>query len=234
MNANDLFNSFWVRFVTEAARHTYSIDIYRATLDPQEFIDSLTFNQLRSKERLYEIIRAAITPSIDSIQIAGGWYGLTALLAAVDLDQSYTFGKDKVRIYSIDQSLAATSTAQALFRAFESEFRYADLSAMCSNAADFRVTDYLGYLRVGRYHMAVNPSVEHFDTKDLERWYENLPNNTRVILCSTDMQAPDHCNTHKSAFQLAAEATKLGLAVYMYQDLELEGCSRFYVQGHKK
>lgn len=234
MNTNDLFNSFWVRFVTEAARCTYSSDVYRATLEPQEFIDSLTFNQIKSKERLYEIVRAAITPSIDSIQIAGGWYGLTALLTSVALDQSYTFGKDKVKVYSVDQSLAATSTSQALFRAFEAEFRYADLSAVCTNAADFRVTDYIGYLRVGRYHMAVNPSVEHFEKEDLVRWYQNLPHNTRVILCSTNMSAPDHCNTHVSSYQLADEASKLGLAVSMYQELELEGCSRFYVQGHKK
>lgn len=223
MNLREKFYSEAISIIEELYRlskYDPDIDFYRIW----DICNALDKNQIKSKEwlvdKLLETLPYQYLPLFDStfpesepknIFIAGGWYGITALL----LREKYKLGD----IHTCDLDPVTKIYGE----------KFIDCE---QNNIHFKVDDAISYFLENKnnYGILINTSCEHMDHDDVTFMCQAKREHTIVCLQNNNFHEIDsHIGCHDS---LSDFADSLKLNQIIYQGVEkLDNCDRYMVIG---
>jgi hypothetical protein len=175
--------------------------------------DAFSNGQIDSKIWLCEELEN-LFDKIDTIEIYGGWYGLTAFL----LFSRNNIKLQKIRSYDIDpscESIADMINENWVIKDWKFKAFTKDCNKHKSNA-----------------DLVINTSTEHFKTKT---WFKNIPAGTYVVLQGNNMPHDDHYNCAEDlddfvAKYLLSQILFKGEKSFVYPDWQFK---RYMIIGQK-
>ncbi|MGE0631227.1 MAG: hypothetical protein AB7O96_02375 [Pseudobdellovibrionaceae bacterium] len=140
------------------------------------------------------------------IWILGGWYGLLGQVLFVRERLNIA------RITSIDIDPDVRERARAVNNRWECQGRFHAVAADCN---------YLSYENSSygeKPNLVINTSCEHFDNM---KWWKRIPEDTWVVLQSTNMEHESHINRSFSIEQFQSQFPEMKQVIYA-QTLKFE------------
>lgn len=135
--------------------------------------DAFSSGQIASKLWMCKELEKVIGGDPKIIWVLGGWYGLSSLL----LLSREILPIKHIRSFDIDPS--CEPVADALLENWVwQKWKFKSFTADCN---------ILKYDECP--NIVINTSTEHFDS---QQWFENIPNNTTIVLQSNNMKHDDH------------------------------------------
>lgn len=204
------------------------MDLIRKTSDSGERYDLLEAfwkSQILSKYWMVEVLKTSVlnkeVPNIRNIlyddiaYVFGGWHGLTAITLADEFPSLSL-------IYSIDRDLRNQYYGPLLTNYDER------ISFVTKDMTEWTADSFHPH----KTKLIINTSCEHLPQKDYDRWLNNLPGNTWIILQGNNFNSlPEHVRTSKNLDEFI-EQCKLD-NVFYYGALDCEQFTRFMVIGYK-
>lgn len=194
----------------------------------KSLVDAYSLGQLKSKEWLVE----NLPDNLGTVFICAGWYGTLA---------SFMFEKcrhkfDKIRSFDIDETCAPVAdNINKLWVIDGWQFKASTLDICTMNYP----TEYKTYRANGTPqdliempNTIINTSCEHIFTNEFEKWYNNIPVGTLLILQNNDyFDLPEHVNC---AIDLEDFSRMTPMQTLYYQGtLDLPKYKRFMRIGRK-
>lgn len=139
----------------------------RENPEDKRFLECFWDTQLASKERVLQLYPEFFHSG--PCFIFGGWYGI---LSHMLLDNKYV-----ERVYSIDIDPECQRVGNIYFRKEYLEYVTGDMK-------DFEYPV--------KPDVVINTSTEHVDQETFDIWYDNIPEDTFVIMQGNDLVIPEH------------------------------------------
>lgn len=163
-----------VRYIYEESQYNPDVDLYRS----YDIIQSVSSNQISSKEWLVKNLSWFIEPDGKDICILGGWYGLLACM----INQHVT---ENVRIDSVDCDPDTKKYGQQL------TWNYSNIRFRVEDAAEWF------FDRPKRYQCIINTSCEHMEQEDIDLMLSMKEPDCVACLQSNNYDSvQSHINTH--------------------------------------
>lgn len=140
----------------------------RENPEDKRFLECFWDTQLMSKELIVDLY-----PSDEhgTCYVFGGWYGI---LPKMILDNHYPF-----KVYSIDIDPNCERVGNIYFRHQSDELQF-----VTADMKDFQYRE--------APDVIINTSTEHVDQDTYDTWWENIPDDTFVMLQGNDLVIPEH------------------------------------------
>ena len=187
----------------------YWMQAIRQSPDPMRTMDAFWTGQLKSKEWLINNLKPYISQKM-SIDIHGGWVGVLASM----LFQSDIPIKS---IRSIDVDPSCESIALMMNKGEEIIGKFKAVTAdMCSleSFAD----------------LIINTSCEHITQEQYDKWLDNLPSKSLIVVQSNNYNIPEHIRIAKDLDQFKKQSR---LNIIWSGELDLPLYKRFMIIGKK-
>ena len=161
------------------------MDAIRNSDDRYRTLESFWKGQVRSKVWLIDKLSEVYTGDKPNVVIHGGWNGvLSGLLFNSALDPRH--------IESVDLDPVCENIAYTINRRYEMERRFTAVTQ-----------DMTEYSYIKHFDIVINTSVEHLTERDYNKWFDNIPENSLIVLQSNNyFELPEHINCVSSLDQL--------------------------------
>jgi len=187
------------------------MDAIRNSNDRYRTLESFWKGQINSKIWLIDELKKHITQSSNEIVIHGGWNGvLSSLLFNSEIPVK--------KITSIDVDPKCEEIAYTINKRQELEGRFQALTHdMCDHKYNADIV--------------INTSCEHITDTQLKIWFDNIPNNSLIVMQSNNYYDLDeHINCVNSAEELAQ---KVNLTYCDKFEKEMPKYIRYMIIGKK-
>jgi hypothetical protein len=159
----------------------------RESNDPIRTLDAFWRGQILSKEWLIK----NLTPYIDdtvSVDIHGGWFGvLASLMFQSDIGSRYRY------ICSVDIDPLCEHVATMMNKKEEQDGKFKAITGdMCKVHM--------------RGNVIINTSCEHITQEQYEKWLDNVPEDSLIVLQSNDYKIPEHVRTSSTLQEFEAQS----------------------------
>ena len=159
----------------------------RESNDPIRTLDAFWQGQILSKEWLIK----NLTPYIDdtvSVDIHGGWFGvLASLMFQSDIGSRYRY------ICSVDIDPLCEHVATMMNKKEEQDGKFKAITGdMCKVHM--------------RGNVIINTSCEHITQEQYEKWLDNVPEDSLIVLQSNDYKIPEHVRTSSTLQEFEAQS----------------------------
>lgn len=195
-----------------------------------DFTDALSWGQLKSKRWLVEELEK-VNLELGTVFLCAGWY---ATLAAMLFDSNVNIFK--IRSFDIDKTCAPIAdTINKPWVMDNWQFKASTLNILDMQYPTEYTTyraDGTGVDLVEMPNTIINTSCEHIFTNEFQKWYNNIPVGTLLILQNNDyFDLPEHVNC---AIDLEDFSKMTPMQTLHYQGtLNLSKYKRFMRIGHK-
>lgn len=152
----------------------------RENPEDKRFLECFWDTQLRSKE---EILDFYPQDEHGTCYVFGGWYGI---LPKMILDNHYPF-----KVYSIDIDPNCERVGNIYFR-----HQFDELQFVTADMKDFQYRE--------TPDVIINTSTEHVDQETYDIWWDNIPDDTFVMLQGNDLVIPEHVRPFDSIEDFAS------------------------------
>jgi len=185
----------------------------RESKDPMRTMDAFWRGQILSKEWLITELRklGSHHPSWPAIDIHGGWVGTLASM----LFQSDIY-INSIRSIDIDPTCEKTACTMN-----QIEYQTGKFQAITADMCSFQTTA----------DIVINTSFEHITQEQYDRWLDNVPLNSLIVLQSNNYDIPEHVRLAKDLEEFKSQS-RLGDIVYS-GECELPLYKRFMIIGKK-
>lgn len=190
------------------------MDAIRNSEDRDRTLESFWGGQLQSKTWLIEHLEKSSRITNASVVIHGGWNGVLASMLF-----NSTVG---IRhIISLDIDPNCVGIANTINKRQEMEGKFKAITAdMCNYEYD------------NQPDIVINTSCEHITKEQYERWIENVPKSSKIILQSNNyFDLDEHINCVGTLEQFKKESRLSNILVA--DELELPKYKRFMIIGSK-
>ena len=161
------------------------MDAIRNSSNRDRILDAFWKGQINSKIWLIDNLRPFIPNSV-AIDIHGGWIGvLASLLFQSDIPVK--------TITSIDLDINCEIPSTTINKIEEMEGRF---KAITANMIDV----------VSDADVIINTSCEHITQDDYEKWLNNIPSNSLIILQSNNYVIPEHIRIAESLEEFKSQS----------------------------
>ena len=184
----------------------------RENPEDKRFLECFWDTQLSSKQRVVDLHPDFFHNG--PCFVFGGWYGI---LSHMLLDNIGLFGN----VYSIDLDPECERVGNIYFRNQQIKYLTADMK-------DFVYPE--------KPEVVINTSTEHVDQETFDTWYDNIPNNTYIIMQGNDLVIPEHVRP----FDSLDDFVKRNRCLHIHaEEMELPGPNnttykRFTMTGFKE
>lgn len=181
------------------------------------FLECFWESQIKSKLAIIHAIKMLDLQTEGNAFIFGGWYGILACMLSDNFPQL-------VDIYSIDIDRDCHMIGQ------NTKGNDKRIHFWTMNMADFRYNEY--YILPYSPRLVINTSTEHVDQDTFNRWRDQLPVNTPIILQGNNFfDNPEHvrCSHNMSEFK---QQNPLGRYIYE-TEIDCGSFTRFMTIGYK-
>jgi len=144
------------------------MDAIRNSEDRDRTLESFWGGQLRSKAWLVETLQKHNHVSNVNCIIFGGWNGVLANMLF-----NSTIGFRHITSVDIDPTCAEIATT--INKRFEIEGKF---TAVTADMCEYEYTDH--------YSIVINTSCEHITQRQYDKWLENVPKDTNIVLQSNN------------------------------------------------
>ena len=192
--------------------------------------DCLSNGQLESKAWLVDKLIEADFTSLGTVFLCAGWYGTLATMISesiISFDKIYSFDIDDSCIWYaetfnrhlvIDNWKFKASAVDIL--TIEYPFTWLTLKSN-KNFARMSVTP----------DTIINTSCEHI--LDFKKWFDKIPNGTKVILQSNNLDIPEHVNKVNSIEEFVAMCPLTTYVIAEGKKMEKMEYTRYLIVGIK-
>ena len=189
------------------------MDAIRNSDDRSRTLESFWKGQVKSKIWLIDNLTTWVPSYPNNVVIHGGWNGVLASLL-------FQTNIPIANIVSIDIDPKCEEISRTMNKIEEIEGRF---QSVTSNMADYRYNFYPD--------IVINTSCEHIDQKTYDRWLQNIPKNTIIVLQSNNyFELNEHI---RCANDLEEFKDQSNIKVISASELELPKYTRFMLIGYK-
>lgn len=187
----------------------------RSSQDPMRTLDAFWKGQVDSKKWLVEKLRLYVFKEFGDreidIDIHGGWVGV---LASLIFQSEILVSK----ICSIDIDPTCEDIARTMNQIEVEQGRFRAVTKdMCEH--------------ISQSHVIINTSFEHVTEEQYNKWLDNLPKQSIIVLQSNNYNIPEHVRTAENLdmFKVQAKLTQ----IFYSGELEHSLYTRFMIIGKK-
>lgn len=189
------------------------LDAVRNSSDRYRTLESFWKGQIRSKLWLIENLEKIIQTTDNKIVIHGGWNGVLASLLF-----NSNINIDKIINLDIDPECLSIASTVNKRQEMAGKFRH-----IIGSMEDFDYTD--------KPTIVINTSCEHITQDQYDRWLNNIPVDSLIVLQSNDYNIPEHIRL-SSSIENFIQQSNLKTIIFS-GELELPLYKRFMIIGKK-
>jgi trans-aconitate methyltransferase len=191
----------------------YWMDAIRQSDDRYRTLESFWKGQINSKVWLIDNLKHYFQRVPYDILICGGWNGVLATLM-------FNSELDILRITSLDKDPTCESIAKTMNKEYEIRSQFRAVTG-----------DMLEYKNYNKHNLIINTACEHMNKEQYDKWLDQLPTNTRIIVQSNDyFDHKEHVNCQPD---LETFKKTCGLRDSFAAELPTEKYKRFMIMGVK-
>ena len=185
----------------------------RESNNPMRTLDAVWRGQIKSKEWLIEnLIKYLIKNNYNKVRIDihGGWMGvLASMLFQSEFPIKY--------IQSIDIDPLCEHIATMMNKMEEQDGRF---KAITRDMCNFN----------SHAEVIINTSCEHITQEQYDKWLNNLPNDSLIVLQSNDYKIPEHVRIANSLIEFKEQSK---IDVIFSESIKLQLYTRHMIIGKK-